>query len=42
VAPLRRAEDAINVDSTRMGFQEQVDRIVGLARARGLGDGAEG
>jgi cytidylate kinase len=34
VAPLRQAPDAIVVDTTRMSFQEQVDVIVGLARAR--------
>jgi len=31
-APLRRAEDAVIVDTTRLSFEEQVDRIVGLAR----------
>ncbi|HEU4699834.1 MAG TPA: (d)CMP kinase [Gemmatimonadales bacterium] len=36
VAPLRRAEDAVELDTTRMGFQGQVDAIVGLARERGL------
>jgi cytidylate kinase len=30
VAPLRRAEDAIELDTTRLGFQEQVDRILAL------------
>jgi cytidylate kinase len=34
VAPLRRAEDAVDVDTTRMTFREQVDRIVELARSR--------
>jgi len=34
VAPLRRAEDAVDVDTTRMTFAEQVGRIVALARAR--------
>lgn len=34
VAPLRRAEDAVDIDTTRMGFSEQVARIVELARAR--------
>ena len=34
VAPLRRAEDAVDIDTTRMSFPEQVSRIVGLARAR--------
>lgn len=32
VAPLRRAPDAVEVDTTALGFQEQVDRIVALAR----------
>lgn len=34
VAPLRRAEDAVDVDTTRMSFADQVDRIVALARSR--------
>jgi len=34
VAPLRRAEDAVELDTTSMGFEEQVERIVGLARER--------
>jgi cytidylate kinase len=42
VAPLRRAEDAVDLDTTAMGFQEQVDRIVGLARARGITGPATG
>lgn len=33
VAPLRRAEDAIAVDTTRLRFPEQVKAIVELARA---------
>ena len=32
VAPLRPAADAVLLDSTGMTFQEQVERIVGLAR----------
>ena len=32
VAPLRRAEDAVLLDTTGMPFAEQVERIVGLAR----------
>ncbi|MGE0440680.1 MAG: (d)CMP kinase [Gemmatimonadales bacterium] len=32
VAPLRRAPDAVAVDTTDLGFREQVDRIVELAR----------
>jgi cytidylate kinase len=36
VAPLRRAADAVGLDTTAMGFQEQVDRIVALARERGM------
>ncbi len=32
IAPLRRAEDAIELDTTALGFREQVDRIVQLAR----------
>jgi cytidylate kinase len=34
VAPLRRAEDAIGLDTTHLGFAEQVERIVSLARTR--------
>jgi CMP/dCMP kinase len=34
VAPLRRAEDAIDLDTTDLGFPEQVERIVELARTR--------
>lgn len=37
VAPLRQAEDAVRVDTTDLGFDEQVRRIVQLARGRGLG-----
>ncbi|MGH7575091.1 MAG: (d)CMP kinase [Longimicrobiales bacterium] len=33
-APLQPATDAIVVDTTRLGFDEQVDRIIELARAR--------
>lgn len=32
VAPLRRADDALDLDTTALGFEEQVERIVGLAR----------
>lgn len=34
VAPLRRAEDAIDVDTTSMAFDDQVAFIVNLARER--------
>jgi cytidylate kinase len=34
VAPLRRADDAIDIDTTTLTFEEQVDRIVALARKR--------
>ncbi len=33
VAPLRRADDAVDLDTTRLGFAEQVARILMLARA---------
>lgn len=36
-APLRQAADAIVVDTTALTFAEQVSRIVGLARSRGMG-----
>ena len=34
IAPLRRAADAIDLDTTNLGFAEQVERIVRLARTR--------
>lgn len=34
VAPLRRADDAVDIDTTRLTFEEQVSRIVELARSR--------
>ena len=34
VAPLRRPEDAIDMDTTHLSFEEQVATIVGLARNR--------
>ena len=34
VAPLRRADDAIEIDTTRLGFDEQVTRIVSLVEER--------
>lgn len=34
VAPLRRADDAIDLDTTHLGFADQVERIVSLARTR--------
>lgn len=36
VAPLRMAPDALPIDGTELGFDEQVERIVALARERGL------
>lgn len=36
VAPLRRAEDAVLIDTTALSLAEQVERIVALARERGL------
>ena len=35
IAPLMRAGDAIELDTTELDFDEQVARIVSLARARG-------
>jgi cytidylate kinase len=40
VAPLTPAPDAIVLDTTRMGFEEQVDRIVEFSR-RGSLEGFE-
>jgi cytidylate kinase len=34
VAPLKPAADAVVLDSTRLSFDEQVDRVVALARER--------
>lgn len=39
VAPLRQAPDALVLDTTGLGFAEQVARIVGWARDRGLSGG---
>lgn len=35
VAPLARAEDAVEIDTTGLSFEEQVEAVVRLARARG-------
>jgi cytidylate kinase len=35
VAPLSRAEDAVELDTTELDFDEQVAQIVALARSRG-------
>ncbi|MEE8146244.1 MAG: (d)CMP kinase [Longimicrobiales bacterium] len=39
VAPLIQAPDAVLLDTSEMGFVEQVDRIVALARERGITPG---
>ena len=36
VAPLRPAEDALVIDSTGMGIEEEVGKILSLAKERGL------
>jgi cytidylate kinase len=36
VAPLRPADDAIVIDSTELGIAEVVERVLQLARERGL------
>lgn len=36
VSPLRAADDAVTIDTTDLGPEEVVDRIVGLARERGI------
>ena len=36
VAPLTQAADAVPLDTSDMGFVEQVEAIVRLARERGL------
>ena len=40
-APLRQADDAVVVDTTALSFEQQVDRIVALARERGGVDPGE-
>lgn len=40
-APLRQAEDAVVIDTTALSFEQQVDRIVALARERGGVDPGE-
>ena len=37
VAPLRKAPDAVILDTTHLAFEEVVERIVAEARARGIG-----
>ena len=39
LSPLRRADDAVEVDTTELSPDEVVDRIVAAARARGLSGG---
>ena len=41
VAPLRRADDAVVLDTSTLGFGQQVAAIVELARAAGLSRGPE-
>jgi cytidylate kinase len=40
-APLRQAEDAVVIDTTHLSFEQQVQRIVDLARERGGVDPGE-
>ena len=37
IAPLRRPDDAVDLDTTHLAFEEQVERIVALVRQRTLG-----
>ena len=37
IAPLRRADDAVEIDTSDLDFDEQVERIVELAVSRGAG-----
>jgi cytidylate kinase len=32
ISPLRRPDDAVEIDTTGLSFEEQVDRIVSLVR----------
>jgi cytidylate kinase len=34
IAPLRSADDAVKVDTTALTFDEQIEAIIELARAR--------
>jgi len=34
ISPLRRPDDAVDLDTTRLTFEEQVSAVVELARAR--------
>ena len=42
IAPLKKAADAFEVDGTRLSFEEQVDAILGVVRARVGRVGARG
>ncbi|MFW6078713.1 MAG: (d)CMP kinase [Gemmatimonadota bacterium] len=42
IAPLRRPDDAVVVDTTHLDFDQQVDRIVRLAREHGAGTRSHG
>ena len=37
VAPLRAAADAITIDSSHLGLEQVIARVLGLARERGIG-----
>jgi cytidylate kinase len=40
-SPLRKAEDAVEVDTTDLTIEQQVERVVRLARRRGAGGGTD-
>lgn len=42
VAPLLRAADAVEIDTSRLDFDEQVERVVALARRRGARPSTQG
>lgn len=43
ISPLRRPDDAVDLDTTALSFEEQVEAVVRLVRALlGLGDGGPG
>ncbi|HEX6588819.1 MAG TPA: (d)CMP kinase [Longimicrobiales bacterium] len=39
VAPLVQADDAVPIDTSELDFEEQVERVIALARDQAMGDG---
>ena len=40
-APLQRARDAVRIDTTKMGIEEVVEKVLGFLESKGLFEGAE-